>query len=105
MAGLMPAGVLAEVVNDDGSMARQPDLERFAEHHGLTLISEADLIACRTAHETLVRHLAEARLPTPFGAFAAHVFAAGPDGTQHLALVRGEPRRPRRRWSGSPRNV
>jgi 3,4-dihydroxy 2-butanone 4-phosphate synthase / GTP cyclohydrolase II len=91
LAGLTPAGVLAEVVNDDGSMARQPDLERFAEHHGLTLISVADLIAYRKAREMLVRHVADARLPTPFGAFAAHVFAAEPDGTQHLALVRGEP--------------
>jgi len=92
LAGLTPAGVLAEVTNDDGSMARQSDLERFAEDHGLTLISVADLIAYRRARESVVLHVAEARLPTPFGDFAAHVFAAQPDGTQHVALVLGDPR-------------
>ena len=84
--------MLAEVTNDDGSMARQSDLERFADDHGLTLISVADLIAYRRARESVVLHVAEARLPTPFGDFAAHVFAAQPDGTQHVALVLGDPR-------------
>jgi 3,4-dihydroxy 2-butanone 4-phosphate synthase / GTP cyclohydrolase II len=91
LAGLMPAGALAEVMNDDGSMARRCDLERFAHDHRLTLISVADLIAYRQARETVVRRVAEARLPTPLGAFTAHVFAAEPDGTQHLALVHGDP--------------
>ncbi|MDQ3710176.1 MAG: 3,4-dihydroxy-2-butanone-4-phosphate synthase, partial [Actinomycetota bacterium] len=71
MAGLAPAGVLCEVVNDDGSMARLPDLRRFADDHGLLLISIADLIAYRRRHERQVHRVAEAVIPTPFGPFTA----------------------------------
>jgi 3,4-dihydroxy 2-butanone 4-phosphate synthase/GTP cyclohydrolase II len=90
LAGLRPAGVLAEVVNDDGTMARLPDLERFAAEHGLVLISVADLIRYRREREKLVRHVSEARIPTPHGEFAAHVYASLLDGEEHLALVKGE---------------
>src|SRR5437016_11283496 len=69
LAGLYPAGVICEILNPDGSMARRPDLERFAERHGLTFITVAQLVAYRLAHERLVHRLAQARLPTPYGAF------------------------------------
>jgi 3,4-dihydroxy 2-butanone 4-phosphate synthase/GTP cyclohydrolase II len=90
LAGCYPAGVLAEVVNDDGTMKRLPDLERFAQEHGLVLISIADLIRYRNHREKLVRRVSEARIPTRYGDFTAHVFASLLDGTEHMALVRGE---------------
>jgi 3,4-dihydroxy 2-butanone 4-phosphate synthase/GTP cyclohydrolase II len=96
LAGLQPAGVLCEVVNDDGTMARLPDLKRFSKEHGLLVISIADLIAYRRRHEQLVHRLAEATIPTPFGAFAAIGYQSEMDGYQHVALVLGEP-------SGKPR--
>ncbi len=92
MAGFQPAGVLSELVNDDGTMARLPDLTRFADEHGLALISIADLIAYRRQHEKLVRRVAEARIPTPFGAFTALGYESQVDGLHHIALVRGQPR-------------
>ncbi|MBA2528751.1 MAG: bifunctional 3,4-dihydroxy-2-butanone-4-phosphate synthase/GTP cyclohydrolase II [Euzebyales bacterium] len=91
LAGLAPAGVLCEVVNDDGSMARLPDLQRFAEDHGLLLVSIADLIAYRRRHEQLVRRVAEAEIPTPFGPFTAIGYESTYDGHSHVALVRGDP--------------
>ena len=90
LAGLYPAGVVSEVVNEDGSMARLPDLERFAESHGLKLISIADLIAYRRKREKLVRRLTEARIPTAFGPFRAIAYESY-DGRMHVALVKGEP--------------
>jgi 3,4-dihydroxy 2-butanone 4-phosphate synthase / GTP cyclohydrolase II len=90
LAGLYPAGVLAEIVNDDGSMARLPDLERFAAAHGLQMISIADLIRYRRHREKLVRRISEARIPTRFGEFTAYVFESLLDGTEHMAFVRGE---------------
>jgi 3,4-dihydroxy 2-butanone 4-phosphate synthase/GTP cyclohydrolase II len=90
MARLQPAGVLAEVVNDDGSMARVPDLERFATEHGLLLISIADLVRYRRHREKLVRRVSEARIPTNYGDFTAYVFESLLDGTEHMAFVRGE---------------
>jgi 3,4-dihydroxy 2-butanone 4-phosphate synthase/GTP cyclohydrolase II len=96
LAGLAPAGVLAEVVNDDGTMARLPELERFAAEHHLVLISIADLAEYRRRREH-VNGTASAlgpklptpvRLPTPYGDFAAHAWHTA-DGLQHLALVRG----------------
>jgi 3,4-dihydroxy 2-butanone 4-phosphate synthase/GTP cyclohydrolase II len=90
MAGLYPAGVLAEVVNDDGTMQRLPDLERFAEAHDLVLVTIADLIRYRRQREKLVRRVAEARIPTRHGDFTAHVFESLVDGAEHLAFVRGE---------------
>jgi len=91
MAGLAPAGVLCEVVNDDGSMARLPDLRRFADDHGLLLISIADLIAYRRRHERLVHRVAEAVIPTPFGPFTAVGYESDYDGHHHIALLRGDP--------------
>ena len=89
LAGVQPAALLAEVVNDDGSMARLPDLERFAQQHGLLMTSIADLIAYRQQREKLVRRVSSARMPTAHGEFMAHVYESVVDGEQHLALVRG----------------
>src|SRR5262245_57116216 len=90
MAGLRPAGVLCEMVNDDGTMKRLPDLETFAAEHGLTLISIADLIAYRRRTEKQVERVAEARLPTDYGVFTAYGYEATYDGTEHIALVVGD---------------
>jgi len=91
LAGLYPAGVLCEVVNEDGTMARLPDLERFAQEHDLLLISIADLIAYRRRWEKLVHRVTEARIPTAYGAFRAVAYESH-DGRTHVALVKGEPR-------------
>jgi 3,4-dihydroxy 2-butanone 4-phosphate synthase/GTP cyclohydrolase II len=91
LAGKAPAGVLCEVVNDDGTMARLPDLERFAADHDLPLVSIADLIAYRRRTEKLVRRVAETLLPTPYGRFRAIGYESTFDGHQHVALVHGEP--------------
>jgi 3,4-dihydroxy 2-butanone 4-phosphate synthase/GTP cyclohydrolase II len=90
LAGLNPAGVIAEVVNDDGSMARLPQLRAFADEHGLALVSISDLVAHRRRHETLVQRVAEARLPTAYGDFRAVGFRSTVDAAEHLALVRGD---------------
>jgi 3,4-dihydroxy 2-butanone 4-phosphate synthase/GTP cyclohydrolase II len=90
LAGLYPSGVLAEIVNDDGTMQRLPDLQRFAAEHDLRLVTIADLIRYRRHREKLVRRVAEARIPTRHGDFTAHVFESLLDGTEHLAFVRGE---------------
>jgi 3,4-dihydroxy 2-butanone 4-phosphate synthase / GTP cyclohydrolase II len=90
MAGRYPAAVLCEVVNSDGSMARLPELERFAAEHDLKLISIADLIRHRRQSEKLVRRTAQARIPTQWGDFAAFAYESLLDGEQHLALVKGE---------------
>jgi 3,4-dihydroxy 2-butanone 4-phosphate synthase/GTP cyclohydrolase II len=90
LAGLQPAGVLAEIVNDDGTMARLPQLERFAVEHALPLISIADLIAYRRRHENLVHRVAEVTIPTPFGPFNAIAYESEFDQYQHLALVCGD---------------
>jgi 3,4-dihydroxy 2-butanone 4-phosphate synthase / GTP cyclohydrolase II len=90
LAGCKPAGVLAEIVNDDGTMARLPQLERFAAEHNLQLISIADLIRYRRHREKLVRRVSEARIPTKHGDFTAYVFESLLDGTEHMAFVRGE---------------
>ncbi len=90
IAGCYPAGVLAEIVNDDGTMQRRPDLETFAAEHGLVLVTIADLIRYRRHREKLVRRVSQARIPTQYGDFTAHVFASLLDGTEHLAFVRGD---------------
>ncbi len=90
MAGCFPAGVLAEIVNDDGTMQRMADLKEFAAEHELVLVTIADLIRFRRHREKLVRRVSEARIPTQYGDFTAHVFASLLDGTEHLAFVRGE---------------
>ncbi|ANN61912.1 bifunctional 3,4-dihydroxy-2-butanone 4-phosphate synthase/GTP cyclohydrolase II (plasmid) [Mesorhizobium loti NZP2037] len=89
LAGLRPAGVLCEIANDDGTMARLPGLEFFAEKHGLHLISIADLIAYRRRTETFVRRISEAKLPTKFGQFTAYAYQEILTGHEHLALVTG----------------
>jgi 3,4-dihydroxy 2-butanone 4-phosphate synthase/GTP cyclohydrolase II len=90
LAGLSPAGVLAEVVNDDGSMQRLPQLERFAAEHGLQLISIADLIRYRRHREKLVTRVSEARIPTKYGDFTAYVYTSQLDDVEHMAFVCGE---------------
>ncbi len=90
LAGCYPAAVVCEVVNPDGSMARLPELERFAAEHDLKLITIADLIRHRHQHEKLVRQVAQARVPTEWGDFAAYAYESVLDGEQHLALVKGE---------------
>ena len=90
LAGLYPAGILAEVMNDDGTVARLPDLERFAKEHSLLLGTIADLIAYRRQHEKLVERVVEARLPTPQGMFRAVGYRSLVDDRQHLALVMGD---------------
>ena len=90
LAGLYPAGVLCEVMSEDGSMARLPELTRLAEECGLVVISVADLIAFRRRHEVLVREVAASPFPTHFGMFRVHTFESLVDGSHHLALVHGE---------------
>src|SRR3989449_3266027 len=90
LAGLYPAGVICEILNADGSMARRPDLERFAKEHGLTFITVAQLVAYRLKHERLVHRVAEARLPTPFGEFRIIGYRNDVDEAEHIALVYGE---------------
>jgi 3,4-dihydroxy 2-butanone 4-phosphate synthase / GTP cyclohydrolase II len=89
MAGRYPAAVLCELVDEDGGMARLPELERFAERHGLPLISIAGLIRHRRQREKLVKRVAEARIPTRWGEFTAYAYESLLDGEQHLALVKG----------------
>jgi 3,4-dihydroxy 2-butanone 4-phosphate synthase / GTP cyclohydrolase II len=90
LAGLRPAGVLCELVNDDGTMMRVPDLEIFAKEYGLVLISIADLVAHRRRTEQQVERVAEARLPTEYGEFRVYGYRAAPDGAEQIALVYGE---------------
>jgi len=91
MAGLSEGGVLCEIVNDDGTMARVPDLTRFAAEHGLKFISIADLIRYRRRNEKLITRFSEAVIPTSHGDFQAVVYESLLDGVQHVAFVRGEP--------------
>ncbi|MDQ3985149.1 MAG: bifunctional 3,4-dihydroxy-2-butanone-4-phosphate synthase/GTP cyclohydrolase II [Actinomycetota bacterium] len=90
LAGLYPAGALCEVVSEDGTMARLPELERFAADNNLTIISIADLIAYRRRSEKLVHRVTEARIPTHSGAFRAIGYESD-DGRMHVALVKGRP--------------
>jgi 3,4-dihydroxy 2-butanone 4-phosphate synthase/GTP cyclohydrolase II len=90
LAGCYPAGVLAEIVNDDGTMARLPELERFAAEHQLLMISIAELIRHRRHQEKLVRRVSEARIPTRYGDFSAYVYESLLDGVEHMAFVCGE---------------
>jgi len=89
MAGMYPSGVLCELVNEDGTMSRVPDLVRFCEEHGLLLISIADLIRYRRQNEKLVKRIAEARIPTEWGDFTCYGYESLLDGEQHVAMVRG----------------
>jgi 3,4-dihydroxy 2-butanone 4-phosphate synthase / GTP cyclohydrolase II len=91
LAGLYPAGVICEIQNPDGSMARLPQLAEYARRHGLRLISIADLISYRLDTERFVRRLAEARMPSAFGMFRAIGFRNELDGSEHVAIVKGQP--------------
>jgi 3,4-dihydroxy 2-butanone 4-phosphate synthase / GTP cyclohydrolase II len=90
LAGLNPAGVVCEVMKDDGTMARVPDLIEYTRRHGLRMITVADLIEYRRRHEKLVERVVSVRLPTAYGDFSAVAFRELQTGKQHLALVRGE---------------
>jgi len=89
LAGLQPVGVACEIVRDDGTMARLPDLERFAQRHGLKILTIRDLIRYRLRTDRFVRREGQTRLPTAFGEFAAVVYENLLDGSDHLALVLG----------------
>ncbi len=90
LAGLNPAGVICEIMNDDGTMARVPDLGPFCERHGLKMITVADLVAYRRRHEKLVERVVSTRLPTAFGEFTAVGYRSLIDNKHHVALVKGE---------------
>src|SRR6202034_409748 len=90
LAGLPEAGVLAEVVNDDGSMARLPALRRFADEHGLPLISISHLIEHRRHPEPMVRRVAQTKLPNAYGEWQAYGYLNPVDGTEHVALLLGD---------------
>src|SRR3954470_1597545 len=90
IGGLYPAGVICEVMNEDGTMARVPQLARFAKRHGLLMVTVADLIKYRMRTESLVKRAASAKMPTDFGDFTVHAFENQLDHQAHLALVRGE---------------
>jgi 3,4-dihydroxy 2-butanone 4-phosphate synthase/GTP cyclohydrolase II len=92
MAGLLPAGVVCEIMAEDGTMARVPDLIPYCERHGLKLVTVADIIEYRRRTEKLVERLTSVRLPTAYGDFTAVAFREKLTGKHHLALVRGEVR-------------
>jgi 3,4-dihydroxy 2-butanone 4-phosphate synthase / GTP cyclohydrolase II len=91
LSGLTPAGVICEIMKDDGTMARMPDLEIFAHEHNLKIVTIADLIDYRMQNESLIRRMAEATIPTKFGGdFKIIVYENDADDWQHIALVKGE---------------
>jgi 3,4-dihydroxy 2-butanone 4-phosphate synthase/GTP cyclohydrolase II len=90
LAGLTPAGVICEIMNDDGTMARVPQLVEFCRVHGLKLLTVAEVIRYRMRNERYVRRVAEAPLPTRYGQFRMIVYASDVDREQHIALVRGD---------------
>jgi 3,4-dihydroxy 2-butanone 4-phosphate synthase/GTP cyclohydrolase II len=90
LAGLNPAGVICEIMNDDGTMARVPNLVPYCERHGLKMITVADLVAYRRRHEKLVERVVDTNLPTAFGEFVAVGYRSLIDNKHHVALVKGE---------------
>ena len=90
LAGLYPAGVICEILNEDGTMARLPQLEVISEKYGIKIASVADLIAYRRRHEKLVHRVAEAKFPTTYGEFTAIAYKSDIDPDEHLALVMGD---------------
>ncbi len=90
LAGLYPAGVLCEIMDDDGSMARLPRLRRFADEHGLLLVSIRDLIEHRRRHERLVNEETRVSMPTEYGEFMLHLYSSQVDSEQHVALTMGD---------------
>ncbi len=91
LAGLDPSAVIVEILNEDGTMARRPDLEKFAEEHDIKMGTIADLIEYRTLNEKTVDKLSECHWPTPFGDFQLHTYQDSIDQGVHFALVKGEP--------------
>jgi 3,4-dihydroxy 2-butanone 4-phosphate synthase/GTP cyclohydrolase II len=90
MAGLPPAGVICEIMNDDGTMARVPQLKEFCLRHGLKMVSVAELIRHRMKHERFIRRVAEGCIQTEFGEFRSIAYASDLNPEYHLALVRGD---------------
>lgn len=90
IAGMTPAGVICEIMNDDGTMARVPQLIEFCREHGLKMLTVASLISYRMQHERYVHRVAEAPLATSYGEFRMVVFSSAVDGEQHIALIRGD---------------
>jgi 3,4-dihydroxy 2-butanone 4-phosphate synthase/GTP cyclohydrolase II len=90
LAGLNPSGVICEVMNDDGTMARVPDLKLYCERHGLKMVTVSDLISYRRRHDKLVERVVETKLPTDFGEFTAVGFRSLVDDKHHVAMVKGE---------------
>ena len=90
MSGLMPAGVICEILNDDGTMARMPELMKFAEEHGIKIGTIADLIEYRSRTESLLEEMGDTLVHTPWGKFRRHVYVDKLSGETHLALVKGE---------------
>jgi 3,4-dihydroxy 2-butanone 4-phosphate synthase / GTP cyclohydrolase II len=90
LAGLPPAGVICEILNADGTMARRPQLEQFAREHDLRFITVAQIVAYRLQHERLVQRVAEARLPTPYGEFRVIAFENQLDQREHVAVIKGD---------------
>jgi 3,4-dihydroxy 2-butanone 4-phosphate synthase / GTP cyclohydrolase II len=90
LAGMPPVGVICEILNPDGTMARRPQLEEFAQKHNLRFITVAQIVAYRLQHERLVRRVAEARLPTAFGDFQLIAFENSVDHREHVALIKGD---------------
>ena len=91
MAGLKPSGVICEILNEDGSMARLPDLVEFTKKHGIKIISIADLIAYRRRTEQQVKFIREVKLPTKFGMFQLRLYESLVEGDHHVAMVMGDP--------------
>jgi 3,4-dihydroxy 2-butanone 4-phosphate synthase/GTP cyclohydrolase II len=90
LAGLTPGAVICEIMNEDGTMARVPDLAAFARRHGLAIITVSDLIRHRLRTESLVQRVAAPRIPTPYGELVIHAYVSDVTGEEHLAFVRGE---------------
>ena len=90
MAGKAPVGVICEIMNEDGTMARMPDLQEFAKKYEITMVTIKDLIDVRRRREKLVRKVAESKLPTEYGDFVSHAFESDLDGKVHLALTMGD---------------
>ncbi len=90
LAGLYPAGVICEILDDDGKMMRRPQLEEFSAEHGLTFVTVAQLVAYRLQHERLVHRVANARLPTQFGEFRVIGYSNDVDDAEHVALLYGD---------------
>jgi 3,4-dihydroxy 2-butanone 4-phosphate synthase/GTP cyclohydrolase II len=91
LAGLKPAGVICEIMKEDGTMARVPDLEKFSVEHGIKMVTVAQIIEHRRTYETLVKCAVETKLPTPFGEFRLKAYENEIDDLTHLALVMGAP--------------